>query len=78
VRDINNALRKNRRILEAINVRDKVRTSKDELLRKGFDFQLFTSVYKTKEGKEYRYCYEQGYLEISPGTFMLVTKKDWM
>jgi len=78
VREVNNALRKNRRILLKLNVRDKSRTSKDELLRNGFNFDLFTNIYRTKEGKEYRYCYEQGYLEISPGTYMLVTKKEWM
>lgn len=78
VRLINKALKKNRTILLGINTTDKVRTSKEELLRQGFDFDLFTSIYRTKEGKEYRYCYDQGYLQLSEGTYMLVTKKEWM
>lgn len=75
VRNVNNILRKNRRILMALNTTGKTRVSRDKLNEKGFDFTYFTSVYKTKEGAIYHYCYEQGYLEMDNNYFLLVVKK---
>ena len=42
MRIINNALRKNRRILENLNPDGKVKTHRDKLLSKGFNFEFFT------------------------------------
>jgi hypothetical protein len=75
VRNVNNILRKNRRILMELNTTGKTRLSRDKLNEKGFDFSYFTSLYKTKEGALYHYCYEQGYLEIEGNYFLLVVKK---
>ena len=77
VRTINYALRKNRRILMELNPHGKARLSRAKLLAKGFDFTCYTSSYKTKEGSEYFYCYEQGYLPMDKGYFLLVVKKDF-
>src|ERR1043165_6547370 len=60
VRNINNALRKNRRILVELNPSGKTIVTREKLSEKGFDFHYFTSIYITKEGAIYYYCYEQG------------------
>jgi hypothetical protein len=77
VRNINNILRKNRRILLELNPDGKNRVSRDKLKAKGFDFQHFTSIYKTKDGAQYFYCYEQGYLPMEKDFFLLVVKKEF-
>ncbi len=77
VRNINNILRKNRRILVDLNPTGKIRISTDKLKSKGFNFSYFTSIYKTKEGSQYFYCYDQGYLPIERDSVLLVVKKDF-
>jgi hypothetical protein len=77
VRNVNNILRKNRRILIDLNPDGKNRVSRDKLKMKGFDFSHFTSTYTTKEGAQYFYCYEQGYLPIEKDFFLLVVKKEF-
>jgi hypothetical protein len=77
VRNVNNILRKNRRVLMELNPEGKSRVSRDKLKAKGFDFQYFTSTYTTKEGAQYFYCYEQGYLPIEKDFFLLVVKKEF-
>ena len=56
VRNINNALRKNRRILEEACKDDKAKTSKSALLREGFDFGYFTNIRTTQKGSTYFLC----------------------
>jgi hypothetical protein len=72
MRNVNNALRKNRRILEDLIPDQKAVASKDKLLEKGFHFGYFTHIYTTKRGAEYRFCYEYGYLEIGNNLYALV------
>src|SRR5688572_19823179 len=50
MRNVNNILRKNRRILLDLNPEGKNRVSREKLRTKGFDFNYFTSTYTTKEG----------------------------
>jgi len=77
IRNTNRALRKNRRILTDLNPEGKTKVSRDKLLARGFDFGHFTSTYRRKEGSEYFYCYEQGYLPIDKDYFLLVIKKEF-
>jgi hypothetical protein len=77
MRNINNILRKNRRILIEMNPEGKSRVSREKLRSKGFDFNHFTSTYTTKDGAQYFYCYEQGYLPIEKDYCLLVIKKDF-
>jgi hypothetical protein len=77
VRNVNNILRKNRRILLDLNPEGKNRISREKMRAKGFDFNYFTSTYTTKEGAQYFYCYEQGYLPIEKDFCLLVIKKDF-
>ena len=76
MRNVNNVLRKNRRILIDLNTTGKSRASREKLQEKGFDFSLFTSTYITKEGSVYHYCYEQGYLQVDKNWYLLVVKKE--
>ncbi len=76
MRNVNNVLRKNRRVLIDLNKTGKSRVSRDKLNEKGFDFNIFTSIYITKEGSAYHYCYEQGYLQVDKNWFLLVVKKE--
>jgi hypothetical protein len=77
VRNVNNILRKNRRILMGMNPSGKNKVSHEKLKSKGFDFNHFTSTYKTREGAQYYYCYEQGYLPIEKDYYLLVIKKEF-
>lgn len=74
VRNVNNILGKNRRILIALNPTGKQKTHRDQLLKRGFDFEYYTNSYTTKSGVEYRYCYDQGYLTLRDGFLLLVEK----
>ena len=78
IRKVNNILRKNRRILKSLNVGEKPKVNKSKLLQLGFQFQYYTNVYVTKAGKQYVFCYEQGYLPIDNDWFALVFKKDYV
>ncbi len=74
IRNTNNKLRKNWRILEELNPNGKCRISKQKMDAKGFDFNLFTSMYKTKAGTIYYFCYDQGYLALENDYYTLVKK----
>ena len=78
VRNINNILRKNRRILEELNVNGTTKTSRDKLLLKGFNFNYYTNTYTTKQGKTYYFCYDQGYIPINDELYAIVIKQDYI
>jgi len=75
IRNINNRLKKNWRILEKLNPEDKTKVHKSQLENAGFDFNYFTSIYTTKKGTVYYFVYDQGYLDIGNDFFMLVKRK---
>ncbi|MEM6641839.1 MAG: hypothetical protein AAF616_02570 [Bacteroidota bacterium] len=75
MRNVNNILAKNRRILKEFNPDGKRKLHKDKLLKRGFDFDFHTSIYTTKSGDVYHFCYEQGYLNLSDG-FVLVVERN--
>lgn len=74
VRNVNNQLRKNYRILESLNPTDKTKTSKQKLLAQGFNFEYFTSIYTTKTGNTYYFVYDQGYLPLENDYYALVKR----
>lgn len=74
VRNVNNRLRKNYKILTELNTKGKTKVSRTKLYDKGFDFNLFTSIYKTKTGNEYYYLYDQGYLALEKEFYLLIKK----
>ncbi len=78
VRNINNILRKNRRILTELNPKGKAKVHREKLLAKGFRMEYFTNIYKTKAGKAYHFCYEQGFLELDDGYYALVVRQEYV
>ncbi len=76
MRNVNNKLRKNYRILEELNTEGKTKISRLKLSSKGFDFQYFTNILNTKAGSTYYFLYDQGYLYIENDYLMLVKKLD--
>lgn len=74
VRNVNNQLRKNYRILESLNPKEKTTVSKSKLLARGFNFEYLTSLYTTKTGKVYYFVYDQGYLPLDNGIYALVKR----
>lgn len=75
VRNINNKLRKNRRILEELCPDDKSKTTKQILLSKGFDFNFITNVRPTLKGSIYHFVYNYGYLELDNDFYLIVRDK---
>jgi hypothetical protein len=75
IRNTNNRLRKNYRILEELNPDQKKKISRARLIEKGFDFNYFTSIYTTKVGTMYYFVYDQGYLPLE-GDYYALVKRD--
>jgi len=72
IRNINNRLKKNHKILTELNSKGKTKVSRTKLYDKGFDFKFFTSIYKTKSGSVYYYVYNQGFLPLENEMFLLI------
>ena len=76
VRNVNNILRKNRRILEE-NLKGETTTlPKQKLLDKGFNFKFYTNHIITKTNNSYVYCYEFGYLLLDKEMVLIVKRKE--
>ena len=78
VRNINNTLMKNRRILESIlpDGEETAKANKDKLQRLGFHFKYLTHTYTTKTGKTYFYNYDYGYLLLDNDWLLIVRRKE--
>jgi hypothetical protein len=78
VRNINNALLKNRKILESFfsNGDETAKAHKENLLSLGFQFKYLTQSYKTARDRTYYYCYEYGYLPLPDDWYLIVKKRD--
>lgn len=74
IRNTNNRLRKNWRVLEELNPNSKCKVTKQKLDAKGFDFGIFTSIYTTKTGNIYYFIYDQGYLPLENDFYALVKR----
>ena len=79
VRVINNALRKNRRVLsEVLGENDKIKISKEKLNSKGFSFNFYTSMFQSKTGNTYYFCYEYGYMILEADFVLVVMRKEFL
>ena len=74
VRNINNRLRKNYRILSELNVVENAKVERKLLNKKGFDFDFFTSVLDAKTGNRYYFVYDQGFSQLTDDVFLLCRK----
>lgn len=76
MRNIDNKLRRNYRILAEINTKRKTKATRSKLISEGFDFNFYTNVWKTRAGNTYYFLYDQGYRLLENGGLML-TKKEF-
>jgi hypothetical protein len=78
VRNVNNALRKNRRIMQEIvpDSEELAKTSREKLHQAGFNFKYHTHTYTNKKGNTYFFCYEYGYLPLEQERFLIVKRQD--
>ena len=78
IRNVNNALGKNRRILESLlpDGEPTAKACRDKLIEKGFQFKYHTHLYHTKNDKTYFYCYEYGYLPLENNWYLIVKKNE--
>lgn len=74
VRTVNNRLRKNYRILQALNPEGKTKATRSKMLEKGFDFEHITHIYTTQKGSIYYFVYDMGYLPLDNDYYMLVKR----
>jgi hypothetical protein len=75
VRNINNSLRKNRRILSELLKGDTITLPKQKLIDKGFNFKFYTNQTITKTNKVYFFCYEFGYLYLENNLVLIVKRE---
>lgn len=76
VRNINNILRRNRRILQQLNPTGKTKTSRKKLNTLGFNFDYFTGIYQAKNGNTYNFCYDYGYLILDEDEVLIVKREN--
>lgn len=75
IRNTNNRLRKNYKILSDLNKSGKTKVNRVKLLDQNFDFNFFTSIYTTKTGNTYFYIYDQGYLPLENEYYLLIKRE---
>lgn len=77
VRNINNALGKNKRVLESFfkPEEDIAKTTREKMIEKGFQFKYMTHTYQNKKGNTYFFCYDMGYMPLDNGWYLLVKRK---
>jgi len=78
VSSVNRILKRNRKILQHLNTKGKTKVKKEKLLATGFDFNYYTNTYTTKNGKQYHFCYDQGFIKISETEYTLVEKYEYV
>ncbi|HRP91116.1 MAG TPA: hypothetical protein PKX92_13885 [Edaphocola sp.] len=78
IRNINNILRKNRRILASLLSEEEeyVKLKIEKLSKLGFNFHYHTHHYQTQTGKTYIFCYEFGYLTLDDDWVLIVKSKE--
>ena|ERR1700748_614025 len=76
VRNINNILRKNRRILEGIipEGEEMKKVTQEKLALAGYNFKYHTHQYQNAKGQIYFCNYEFGYLPMDSNDWVLVVK----
>ena len=73
MRNVNNILRKNRKILETVVHDDgRGRISKAKLTDAGFNFKYFTQLHTTLKGTTYKLCYDFGYMPVENDYYVVI------
>ncbi len=80
VRNVVNALKRNRRVLSELNngPDGKKKVHRDKLLERGYNFMYHTNTHRTRAGNTYVFCFEQGYMELGENWYMLVRRDEYL
>ena len=73
---VNKRLLHNYSILKKLNPSDKTKVSRKKLEDAAFSFTYITSIYHTKAGKTYYFVYDQGYMSLENGWYILVRRRE--
>jgi len=76
VRNVNNTLIKNRRILYTILSSGNTKVTRNALLKAGFQFDYHTHTRTNKNGGTYFYSYDYGYLALESNQYLIVRHKE--
>lgn len=78
IKSVNSVLRKNRTILKTFNPAGMSTLRKEVLTEAGFNFKYFTSLYKTRDGNAYCFCYDLGYMVLDDNKIRIVEYQKYM
>jgi len=74
MRNVNNHLRKNYRILNEQNPDGKSKITRSKLETLGFDFDYITQIVTYKNGSQYYFVYDKGYKFLDQEWILIVNK----
>lgn len=74
MRNVNNTLRRNYRILSENNTEGKTKLTRSKLESLGFDFDYITQIVTYKNGSQYFYIYDKGYKFLDNDWILIVNK----
>ncbi|HKG06526.1 MAG TPA: DUF2116 family Zn-ribbon domain-containing protein [Pedobacter sp.] len=74
LKNIQKILIRNYEILKKANTTLTTKISRNKLQQLGFNFRYLTSIHTTAKGDTYRFCFDQGYLELKDGMVLLVVQ----
>ena len=74
VRNINNAIGKNRRILESLlpEKRQDIKVTRDKLIFMGFCFDYFTNTHINLKGDIHFFCYDYGFRKLENNKYLIM------
>ncbi len=76
---VHDLLRRNREILAELNPSGKCTVDVRELLDRKFNFNFFTTIYRTNGGNVYWFCYDYGFRKLEKGkSYQLVKWQNYM
>jgi hypothetical protein len=78
IRRINRILKKNQSMLAGLNTTGKATVAKSDLTKKEFNFNYFTNLFTTHQGRIYYFCYDQGYSLVDGDKVLLVRKQEYV
>lgn len=76
MRNVQNILRRNRRILSELNTGEETTVSRDLLISRGYNFEFHTNTQTTPDGRSYFFCFEHGYLVLENNDYKLVKRNE--
>jgi len=72
IKSVNLILKRNRDILEKLNLGEETKVSGSKLMASGFHFNYHTHSYINHNGSICTFCYEYGYIRLSNDEYLLI------